>query len=64
MKFRYWMTVYPFQLDDRGPNKPYVSAMPPAEMPREGAKVLTFDVEVPDDLFGIVKTEAIGPTSA
>lgn len=58
MKFRVWMRIYAHQMDDQAQFKPFYSATPlgPSD---DGSKVLAFDVEVPDDLFGVKQVEAI-----
>lgn len=57
MKFRVWMRIYPHQVPG-SQFQPFYSAMPlsPSE---DGSKVLAFDVEVPDDLFGVKQVQAV-----
>lgn len=58
MKFRVWMRIYPHQMADRVQFKPFYSAEPLAPS-EDGSKILAFDVEVPDDLFGVKQVEAV-----
>jgi len=61
MKFRYWMMIYPFNLGDGTlTSKPTVFSAPPS--PRLDGKVVCFDVEIPDDLFGTMKVEVSNTT--
>ena len=57
MKFRVWLQIYPHQMADSSQFKPYVSATPIP--PAEGSRILAFDAEVPDDLFGVKQVEAV-----
>lgn len=51
MKLKFWLQIYPHQMADPVQFKPYVSATP-LVAPDTGSKVLSFTVEIPDDLFG------------
>jgi hypothetical protein len=55
MKFRYWMAVYPFQM--AGGTYTPIPTTQPIEV-SEGAKLVSFEVEVPDDLFGALEVPA------
>jgi len=57
MRLKYWMVVYPYHMSGDGMiNKPFISNQPLAVT--ADAKLLTFYVDVPDDLFGAVAVEA------
>lgn len=55
MKFRYWMAVYPFQMAEG--QFPPIPSTQPFEV-GDGAKLVSFEVEVPDDLFGTIEVPA------
>lgn len=57
MKLRYWMLVYPFHLSGNPDMKPMPMTAPPSEV-GQGTKLVSFTVEVPDDLFGTVEVPA------
>ena len=55
MKLKYWMVVYPFHMAG-GDMKPCPSVSPVE--PGPGTKLVSFTVEVPDDLFGEIEVSA------
>lgn len=56
MKVKYWMAVYPFHMNEGASSKPAPMSVPIDVSPP--AKLLTFTVELPDDLFDGVKVTA------
>lgn len=57
MKTRLWMQVTPSNM--QGGNGPTLFAVPYIpHVPIQGSKLVTFEVDVPDDLFGAVAVEA------
>lgn len=57
MKIKYWMVVYPFHLSGNPDMKPMPMTAPPSEV-AEGTKLVSFTVDLPDDLFGAVEVPA------
>ena len=57
MKLKYWMAIYPFQMGSESSMKPMPSAQPMSEV-GQGAKLVSFTVDIPDDLFGAVEVPA------
>ena len=60
MKLKFWMQIYPHQMADPVQFKPYVSATP-LSAPDTGSKVLSFTVDIPDNLFGTQEIQASAP---
>lgn len=58
MKLKYWMAIYPFHMSGDAQFKPMPSMHPLSEV-GQGAKLVSFTVEVPDDLFGAVELPAV-----
>ncbi len=56
MKLKYWMAVYPFHMNGGSTMQPMPSCQPLSEV-GQGAKLVTFEVEIPDDLFGAIPVE-------
>lgn len=57
MKFRVYIRIYPHQMDNPAQFPPFVSATHPG-LPDDGSKLLSFDAEIPNDLFGVKQVEA------
>ena len=57
MKIKYWMAVYPFHLAPGATAAPFPNNQPISEV-GQGAKLVAFTVEIPDDLFGEIEVVA------
>lgn len=62
MKLRYWMVVYPFHMSGAESCKPMPTLQPSEVL--EPAKLVSFEVEIPDDLFGTIEISAASASSA
>ena len=57
MKIRYFVQVYPYHITSGGNMmRPFVSEVCPK--PSTDGKILTFELNIPDDLFGAIPVEA------
>lgn len=52
------MKIYPHQMIEGGQFYPFFSPTPISPATNDESKVLAFDVEVPDNLFGTIQVKA------